>query len=246
MKVKELLSLVEEIDIQKILKDLYTIIKRRKSDIAADRYHDYFPKVKTKDELLKAIDKYTQEINGMADELYSRGDEEDAERVINVHNDVLNYKKDIKAIPETNEMIRKMPDKNVWTLKSKKSGRNLGTFKSKKAAVKHEKQIQYFKHIGESLITMKELFEKIGETPKSFYTAPTVKMEDGKDKCVIVAHEGEGMVFISTLILEKLNDYNLGIKDLNFPYGVGKLSDVVPKDGYIYYNIDTKRIITNE
>jgi hypothetical protein len=41
-------------------------------------------------------------------------------------------------------MIRKMPNKNVWKLYSKK-GDVLGTFRSKKKAEERERQINYFK-----------------------------------------------------------------------------------------------------
>ncbi len=41
-------------------------------------------------------------------------------------------------------MIRKMPNKNVWKLYSKK-GDVLGTFKSRKKAEDRERQVNYFK-----------------------------------------------------------------------------------------------------
>ena len=43
-------------------------------------------------------------------------------------------------------MIRKLPGVSKWRLYSKESHKNLGTFKSKAAAVKHEGQVQFFKH----------------------------------------------------------------------------------------------------
>ena len=43
-------------------------------------------------------------------------------------------------------MIVKLPN-GEYRLKSKKSGRNLGTFATKAEAVKHEKQVQYFKNV---------------------------------------------------------------------------------------------------
>ncbi|MDP3733767.1 MAG: hypothetical protein Q8R37_00930 [Nanoarchaeota archaeon] len=44
-------------------------------------------------------------------------------------------------------VIRKIPHKQVWTLKSKKTGKLLGKFRSKKAAMKRERQIQFFKRM---------------------------------------------------------------------------------------------------
>jgi hypothetical protein len=42
-------------------------------------------------------------------------------------------------------MIRKI-GKNKYRIYSIKTGKNLGTFSSKAAALKHEREIQYFKH----------------------------------------------------------------------------------------------------
>jgi hypothetical protein len=42
-------------------------------------------------------------------------------------------------------MIRKLPGRNVWVLKSKTSGRVLGRFPSKTKAVARERQIVYFR-----------------------------------------------------------------------------------------------------
>ena len=36
--------------------------------------------------------------------------------------------------------------RSTHLVKGKRKKRNLGTFKSKKEAIKHEKEIQYFKH----------------------------------------------------------------------------------------------------
>jgi hypothetical protein len=44
-------------------------------------------------------------------------------------------------------MIRKLPNKNKWTLKSKKTGKLFGTFSSKKKAIEREKQIIFFKNV---------------------------------------------------------------------------------------------------
>jgi len=38
-------------------------------------------------------------------------------------------------------------EKGQWVLYSRKIHRKLGTFKTKKAAIKREKQIQYFKQL---------------------------------------------------------------------------------------------------
>jgi hypothetical protein len=43
-------------------------------------------------------------------------------------------------------MIRKLPNQRKWRLYSLKTGRILGTFNSKKDAIKRERQIQYFKY----------------------------------------------------------------------------------------------------
>ena len=42
-------------------------------------------------------------------------------------------------------MIRKLPGQRKWRLYSLSTGKNLGTFTSKAAAVRHERQVQYFK-----------------------------------------------------------------------------------------------------
>lgn len=42
-------------------------------------------------------------------------------------------------------MIRKLPNQRKWRLYGTSTGRNLGTFKSKAAAEKHEREVQFFK-----------------------------------------------------------------------------------------------------
>ena len=42
-------------------------------------------------------------------------------------------------------MIRSI-GKGKYRIYSRKTGKNLGTFSSKAAALKHEREIQYFKH----------------------------------------------------------------------------------------------------
>lgn len=44
-----------------------------------------------------------------------------------------------------NEMIRKI--KNGYVLYSRTTGKRLGTFRTKKGALKREQQIQYFKNV---------------------------------------------------------------------------------------------------
>ena len=46
-------------------------------------------------------------------------------------------------------MIRKLPS-GKYRIYSRKTGKNLGTFSSKAQALRHERQIQYFKHRKES------------------------------------------------------------------------------------------------
>jgi hypothetical protein len=42
-------------------------------------------------------------------------------------------------------VIRKLPGQRKWRLYSKETHRNLGTFTSKAAALKHERAVQFFK-----------------------------------------------------------------------------------------------------
>ncbi len=42
-------------------------------------------------------------------------------------------------------VIRKIRNQKLWQLKSKTTGKVLGTFTSKALAIKRERQIQYFK-----------------------------------------------------------------------------------------------------
>ena len=55
----------------------------------------------------------------------------------------------IKSFKEIEETIVKVDGK--YRLLSKK-GKNLGTYDTKKGAIDREKQVQYFKHMGESII----------------------------------------------------------------------------------------------
>lgn len=54
----------------------------------------------------------------------------------------------MKTFKELREHIVKVGDK--YRLVSKKTGRNLGTYDSKAGAAKRERQVQYFKHMGEN------------------------------------------------------------------------------------------------
>jgi hypothetical protein len=53
----------------------------------------------------------------------------------------------MRASEFLNEHIVKQGSK--YCLLSKKSNRNLGCYRSRKAAKKRERQVQYFKHLGE-------------------------------------------------------------------------------------------------
>lgn len=44
------------------------------------------------------------------------------------------------------KMIRKLPNQRKWRLYSKTTHKNLGTFPSKKKAMQHEREVQFFKH----------------------------------------------------------------------------------------------------
>ena len=56
----------------------------------------------------------------------------------------------MKIYEVINETIRKI-GKNKWRLYSRAGDRNLGTFNSRAAAEKHEREVEYFKHIKESV-----------------------------------------------------------------------------------------------
>jgi hypothetical protein len=45
-------------------------------------------------------------------------------------------------------IIRKLPGQQKWRLYSIETHKNLGTFPSKKKAIKHEMNINFFKHRG--------------------------------------------------------------------------------------------------
>ena len=54
----------------------------------------------------------------------------------------------MKSFRELREHIVKVGDK--YRLVSKKTGRNLGTYPNRAGAEKRERQVQYFKHVGEN------------------------------------------------------------------------------------------------
>jgi len=43
-------------------------------------------------------------------------------------------------------MILKIPNKNIWVLKNKSGTKTLGTYPTKEAAERREKQVLYFKN----------------------------------------------------------------------------------------------------
>jgi hypothetical protein len=45
------------------------------------------------------------------------------------------------------QVIKKLPGQHKWRLYSKKTYRNLGTYDSRAAALKREREVQYFKHL---------------------------------------------------------------------------------------------------
>jgi len=47
---------------------------------------------------------------------------------------------------ESEDIIRKLRGQKKWRLYSKEKHKNLGTFPSKKKAIKHEQDVNYFKH----------------------------------------------------------------------------------------------------
>ena len=66
-----------------------------------------------------------------------------------------------KSAPPIGEHIVKQGSK--YCLKSKKSGKNLGCYDSRKGAEKREKQVQYFKHMKENLLEeiVKEVIKEL-------------------------------------------------------------------------------------
>ena len=54
----------------------------------------------------------------------------------------------MKTFAEIREHIVRVGDK--YRLVSKKTGRNLGTYDSRAGAERRERQVQYFKHVGEN------------------------------------------------------------------------------------------------
>ena len=70
-----------------------------------------------------------------------------------------------KSAPPIGESLTEIKYKkgSKFCLKSKKSGKNLGCYDSKKQRDKREKQIQYFKHIKENLLEeiVKEVIKEL-------------------------------------------------------------------------------------
>jgi len=96
---------------------------------------------------------YKQKLNGeLVDDSWKTGS--DAENEANAEAGIImrmfnkQYPKFMGVPPIISETIRKIgPSK--WRLYSKDGKKNLGTFDSLKAAKKHEREVQYFKHLGE-------------------------------------------------------------------------------------------------
>lgn len=68
---------------------------------------------------------------------------------------------------QLDEIIRKVGD-DKYRLYSKK-GKNLGTFDSRAGAEKHEREVQYFKHVKESTVTDQEIEEYLAEMRSAGY-----------------------------------------------------------------------------
>ena len=99
------------------------------------------------------IEKLRQGINVEADHTT------DFNTAMEIALDHLNEKLDYYELLATVEDIRKV--KGGYRLVSKKSGKNLGTYPTRAGAEKRERQVQYFKHAGESRDdqSMAEVFE---------------------------------------------------------------------------------------
>ena len=70
--------------------------------------------------------------------------------------------------------------KGGYELKSKSTGKNLGTYPTKAGAEKRERQVQYFKHVNESVQEAKEATGNLKDACWTGYTAVGFKMKNGK------------------------------------------------------------------
>jgi hypothetical protein len=70
--------------------------------------------------------------------------------------------------------------KGGYELKSKSTGKNLGTYPTKAGAEKRERQVQYFKHANESVQEAKEATGDLKDACWTGYTAIGFKMKNGK------------------------------------------------------------------
>ena len=70
--------------------------------------------------------------------------------------------------------------KGGYELKSKSTGKNLGTYPTKAGAEKRERQVQYFKHANESVQEAKEATGDLKDACWTGYTAVGFKMKNGK------------------------------------------------------------------
>jgi hypothetical protein len=80
--------------------------------------------------------------------------------------------------PTIEEHIVKV--KGGYELKSKSTGKNLGTYATKAGAEKRERQVQYFKHANESVQETKESTGDLKDACWTGYTAVGFKMKNGK------------------------------------------------------------------
>lgn len=105
---------------------------------------------------------------------------------------------------EVDEMIRKLGDK--YRLYSKDGKKNLGTFDSRKAAEKHEREVQYFKHAGESVEesvanedSLSDIKKRLGDYLQDIKDAPKAQDKDLTDKKKLDADKlGPAIKTIST------------------------------------------------
>jgi len=73
--------------------------------------------------------------------------------------------------------------KGGWELKSKKTGKNLGKYPTHAGAEKREREVQYFKHMGEETVIEKK--EKIKVYTKNPKTGRVIKVDFGEPDQII-------------------------------------------------------------
>ena len=81
---------------------------------------------------------------------------------------------------DVEEMIRKLPGKDKYRLYSKDGEKNLGTFDSRAAAEKHEREVQYFKHKNESIEedSLSDIKKRLGDYLQDIKNG--AKVDDGE------------------------------------------------------------------